>query len=189
MTVQCTVLASGVRPLWMLWWFDLLAIQFPSGVGLPIENMRNSRNWALEPNRTSRPGSIMCRYDLGWNADLEGCRFYINKMGVSWPFWYGVVKMTQAKACEASDFSLWNKHSLGDRSYYQDYFKGSESTVVWGPGRFLSLTYMPGFASLKGSSLPVFRCLWRAQFEWKHPWLPWRCNFWFTQCLSIFWRG
>lgn len=38
--------------------------------------------------------------------------------------------MTRVKACDASVFSVWNQYSLDDSSDYQDYFYGSDSTVV-----------------------------------------------------------
>lgn len=44
------------------------------GVGLTVDSMRRSRAWALESERTWKPGFAMCRYDLGKTLSSGGPR-------------------------------------------------------------------------------------------------------------------
>lgn len=66
----------------------------------------------------------------------------------------GLQRHHELVAWDSSGFSVWDKHSLDDSSYYRDYFYGSDSSVV-SPGRFLSLSYMLDFSSLKGVSIAL----------------------------------
>lgn len=64
-------LSSG-RPGWPAGWISLV-LDFSQlfAVGLTVDSMRHSRVWALESDRTRKPGFAMCRYDLGKMLSLR----------------------------------------------------------------------------------------------------------------------
>lgn len=107
-----------------------LAMRFQPGVwGWIVESMRHSRAWALKSNRIWKPVHHVQVWPwarcwpwgpLGFTSidESNNC------------FWYRAAKMVWVKGCDASEFSVWNKYSLDDSSYYQDYFYGSYSTIV-----------------------------------------------------------
>ena len=101
----------------------------------------------------------------------------------------GLQRHHELVAWDSSGFSVWDKHSLDDSSYYRDYFYGSDSSVV-SPGRFLSLSYMLDFSSLKGVSIALLSLglggpVWVGTSRGCHE----DVIFWITQGLSTWERG
>ena len=89
-----------------------------------------SRPWALEPVEQGNPAPPPAGVTLGKMLTSRASGFTL----VSWEqeqgLWSGAAEMPRVSAWDASDFSVWGKHSLDDSSYYRDYFYGSDSSVV-----------------------------------------------------------
>lgn len=79
--------------VWSHWLFDFSHL---FGIILTVDGMRHSRARAVELNSTWKPGSAMCRCDLGHDADFEELQVYIHKMRVMC-LWYGAAKMASIK--------------------------------------------------------------------------------------------
>ena len=63
----------------------------------------------------------------------------------------GLQRHHELVAWDSSEFSVWDKHSLDDSSYYRDYFYGSDSSVVSPWAIFKSEVYA-GFFLFEGVS-------------------------------------